>query len=110
MSAHGEPASQQAAVDCELAPSEFRSGTSGRRRTRLSKAGNAGLRKALHLPALTAFRFNPLLKAALRAARRRRQGAEAAVGACMRTLLIIASGMLKDRTPFDPSWASKSAP
>jgi transposase len=32
-------------------------------RNRLSKAGNARLRKALYLPTLTAIRFNPLLKA-----------------------------------------------
>ena len=33
-----------------------------RKRTRLSKAGNARLRKALYLPALTAIRFNPVIR------------------------------------------------
>ena len=46
-----------------MAPREFRSGTSVRKKTRLSKAGNARLRKALYLPALTAIRSNPPLKA-----------------------------------------------
>jgi hypothetical protein len=30
-----------------------------------------------------------------------------AVGACMRKLLLIAYGVLKNRTPFDPLWSSK---
>ncbi len=31
----------------------------------------------------------------------------AAVGACMRKLLMIAYGVLKNRAPFDPAWARK---
>ena len=34
-----------------------------RKRTRPSKAGNARLRKALYLPALTGVRFNPVVGA-----------------------------------------------
>ena len=34
----------------------------------------------------------------------------AAVGACMRKLLMIAYGVLKSRTPFDPSRGRKMAP
>lgn len=56
------PSAESAAAACGLAPREYRSGTSVKRRTRLSKAGNARLRKALYLPTLTAIRFNPLLK------------------------------------------------
>jgi transposase len=54
---------QQAAASAGLAPRQDRSGTSVRKRTRLSKAGNARLRKALYLPALTAIHFNTLLQA-----------------------------------------------
>jgi transposase len=56
------PGARSAAASAGLAPREYRSGSSVRRRTRLSKAGNARLRKALYLPTLTAVRFNPLLK------------------------------------------------
>ena len=56
------PSAESAAAYAGLAPREFRSGASVRRRTRLSKAGNARLRKALFLPTQTAVRFNPLLK------------------------------------------------
>jgi transposase len=56
------PSAASAAAYAGLSPREFRSGVSVRRRTRLSKAGNARLRKALLLPTQTAVRFNPLLK------------------------------------------------
>ena len=98
---------QQAAAYAGLAPREYRSGTGVRRRTRLSKAGNARLRKALYLPALTAIRFNPLLKALFDRLVAAGKAKMAAVGACMRKLLMIAYGVLKNRTPFDPSWATK---
>jgi transposase len=100
---------QAAAAYAGLAPREYRSGSSVRRRTRLSKAGNARLRKALYLPTLTAIRFNPLLKAffdRLVAAGKPRM---AAVGACLRKLLMICYGVLRTRTPFDPAWAGKKA-
>lgn len=31
------------------------------------------------------------------------------VGACMRKLVMICYGVLKNRTPFDPQWASRNA-
>ena len=34
----------------------------------------------------------------------------AAVGACMRKLVILCYGVLKNRAPFDPEWDSKQAP
>jgi transposase len=91
-------------------PREHGSGTSVRKRTRLSKAGNARLRQALYLPALTAIRFNPLLKALYERLVAAGKARMAAVGACMRKLLMIAYRVLKNRTPFDPSWASKTVP
>jgi hypothetical protein len=32
-----------------------------------------------------------------------------AVGACMRKLVMVCYGVLKNRAPFDPDWASKKA-
>jgi transposase len=100
------PSAQAAAAYCGLAPREYRSGASVRRRTRLSKAGNARLRKALYLPTLTAVRFNPVLKAffdrLVAAGKARMQ----AVGACLRKLVMLCYGILKNRAPFDPAWAS----
>src|SRR5262249_12549734 len=41
------PSAEQAAASAGLAPRQYRSGTTVRKRTRLSKAGKARLRKAL---------------------------------------------------------------
>jgi len=46
-----------------LNPSHYRSGTSVDRPTRISRIGNAVLRSALYMPALTAMRFNPAVVA-----------------------------------------------
>src|SRR5207248_840663 len=89
------PSAESAATYAGLAPREFRSGKSVRKWTRLSKAGNARLRKALYLPTLTAIRFNPVLAsffARLVAAGKPRMQA---VGACMRKPVMICYGVLK---------------
>src|SRR5262249_50187205 len=104
------PSAQSAAASAGLAPREFRSGSSVRRRTRLSKAGNARLRQALYLPTLTAIRFNPLLKGFFERLVAAGKPKMQAVGACMRKLVMICYGVLKNRSPFDPQWASKKAP
>ena len=101
---------QRAAAYAGLAPREYRSGTSVKKRTRLSKAGNARLRKALDLPALTATRFNPLVAAFYDRLVAAGKPKMAAVGACLRKLLMIAYGVLKSRPPFDPAKGSKITP
>jgi len=103
------PSAESAAAYAGLAPREFRSGASVRRRTRLSKAGNARLRKALFLPAQTAVRFNPLLKEFFARLVGAGKPKMQAVGACMRKLVMLCYGVLKNRAPFDPAWASKEA-
>jgi transposase len=104
------PSAQAAAAYCGLSPREFKSGSSVRGRTRLSKSGNARLRKALYLPTLTAIRFNPLLKAFFDRLVAAGKPKMQAVGACMRKLVMICYGVLKNRTPFDPAWDSRIAP
>jgi transposase len=104
------PGAQSAAAACGLAPRAYRSGTSVKKRTRLSKAGNARLRKALYLPTLTAIRFNPLLEGFFGRLVAAGKPKMQAVGACMRKLVMLCYGVLKNRAPFDPDWASKKAP
>jgi transposase len=102
------PSAQSAAAYCGLSPREFASGTSVRKKTRLNKAGNPRLRKALFLPTQTAVRFNPLLAgffARLVAAGKPKMQA---IGACMRKLVMICYGVLKNRRPFDPNWSSRT--
>jgi transposase len=100
---------QSAAAYAGLAPSEFTSGKSVKKYTRLSKAGNARLRTALYLPTLSAIRSNPVLKAFFERLVATGKPKMQAVGACMRKLLMLCYGVLKNRAPFDPRWASRKA-
>ncbi|MEM7403429.1 MAG: IS110 family transposase, partial [Myxococcota bacterium] len=52
---------KQVAAFVGLNSKQCQSGSSVRGRTRLSKTGNALLRKSLYMPALSAQRFNPVL-------------------------------------------------
>jgi transposase len=99
--------SSSAAAYAGLAPREHRSGSSVRKKARLSKRGNAALRKALYFPTVTALRWNPLVKAfyeRLVASGKRKM---VALGAAMRKLLLIAVGVLRSGKPFDPAWSEK---
>lgn len=87
-----------------LDPRERTSGTSVRGKPRLSKVGNARIRKALYLPAVVAMRCNPLIRAHCERMLERGKAKMAAVGAAMRKLLILAYGVLKSGQPFDPRY------
>jgi transposase len=89
-----------------LNPSHHRSGTSIDRPTRISKIGNAELRSALYMPALSAMRFNPAvaaLVARLKSAGRLKP--KQIVVAAMRKLLVLCFGVLKTGKRFDPAVA-----
>ncbi len=73
-------------------------------KSRLSKQGNAYLRKALYFPALTALRHNPLVQALAARLRARGKCPMAIVGAAMRKLVQLAFGVLHQGQPFDPQW------
>lgn len=91
-----------------LVPSERQSGTSVRGRARLSKLGNARLRKALYMPALSARRWNPLVRALGERLQQRGKRPKQVVVACMRKLLHLCYGVLKTGRPFDPCYAPGS--
>jgi transposase len=89
-----------------LNPSHHRSGTSIDRPTRISKIGNATLRSALYMPALSAMRFNPVVAAlAARLQSAGRLKPKQIVVAAMRKLLVLCFGVLKTSKPFDPTIA-----
>lgn len=100
---HYESARQVAAY-AGLVPRERQSGSSVRRRTRLSKIGNARLRKALYFPAITALRCSPFFKAWAEGLRQRGKCKMSVIGAAMRKLIHLAYGVLKTGRPFDPKW------
>jgi transposase len=94
------PDAKSAAAFAGLSPQEYQSGTSVRKRTRLSKAGSRHLRKALYLPAVTATRHNPFVKDLFDRLVAKGKPKMVAIGAAMRKLLMIAYGVLKSRQKF----------
>ena len=100
---HFENAKQVSAF-AGLAPQHRRSGSSLNGKPRLSKKGNAQLRKALYFPAVVALTHNPIIRRfadRLKAAGKTKM---AIIGAIMRKLLHIAYGILKSGKPFDPNY------
>jgi transposase len=96
-----------AAADAGLIPTHYSSGSSVRRKSKLSKMGKAAVRGLLYFPAKSAMQHNPIvrdLKERLAA-----QGKEYKVILCaaMRKLIHLAYGVLKNQTPFDPNYLNK---
>jgi len=89
-----------------LNPRLHQSGTSIDRMTRISKIGNAVLRAALYMPAMSAMRYNPAIAALVaRLKSRGRLKPKQIVVAAMRKLLVLCFGVLKTGKPFDPAIA-----
>lgn len=86
-----------------LTPRNYTSGTSVLGRTRLSKVGNARLRRALFFPAMSALRHNEAVRHFGDRLERAGKAGKAIVGASMRKLLHICYGVLKSGTEFDAS-------
>jgi len=82
-----------------LSPKHHESGTF-RGRVKLSKIGNRQIRKALYFPAITALRYNPVIRELGRRLEKSGKCKMVIIGAAMRKLLHIAFGVLKTRTPF----------
>jgi len=92
-----------------LNPRQHQSGTSIDRLTRISKIGNAVLRAALYMPALSAMRYNPAIVALVtRLKSRARLTPKQIVVAAMRKLLVLCFGVLKTGKPFDLTIAISS--
>jgi transposase len=98
---------RQVAAFAGLVPCERQSGSSVRGRVRLSKIGNARLRKALNIPAVTALRCSPFFQTWAEGLRQRGKSKMSVIGAAMRKLIHLAYGVLKTGRPFDPEWALK---
>lgn len=99
---------RQVAAYAGLVPRERQSGSSVRGRTRLSKIGNARLRRALYFPAITALRCSSFFQAWAKGLQERGKSKMSVICAVMRKLIHLAYGVLKSEKPFDPQWA-KSA-
>ena len=100
-----------AAADAGLTPSHYESGTSVRRRSKLSKMGKAGIRAALYWPAITAMTRCPSIKAFAERLAARGKPKKVIICAVMRKLVHICYGVLKHQTPYDPAKAvGRTAP
>ena len=93
---------RQVAAYAGLTPMNNRSGTL-RVKTRLSKMGNARVRKALFLPAIVARQHNPIVRAFCQRLAQRGKTKMQIVGAAMRKLIHLAYGVLKSGKMFDPN-------
>lgn len=98
----------QLAAYAGLVPKQHSSGTSVHRKATLSKVGNAHLRSAFYMPALSAARFNPVIRRFAQRLAARGKTKMTIVAAVMRKLLTLAYGVLKSGRPFDPNYAAQS--
>ncbi len=88
-----------------LSPRHYQSGAI-ERRSRLAKTGNAHLRRTLYFPAISAIRYNPLMRAFAKRLSARGKSKMTVVAAAMRKLLTLAYGVLKSERAFDPLYAN----
>jgi len=100
---------RQLAAYAGLVPSPRESGTSVRRKARLSKRGNARLRRALYWPAIVAMRHNPILRPFAERLLAAGKPKLVVIAAVMRKLLHLAFGVLKHQRPFDPNYHALTA-
>ena len=100
---------QAVAAYAGLSPHLHQSGTSVHRKTRLSKIGNARLRKVMYMPAVVAKKHNPTIKALSQRLAANGKVPMVIIGAIMRKLLVIAYGVLKSGKPYDPAFGLQIA-
>jgi transposase len=92
-----------------LAPRQFISGSSIKGKPRLSKVGNARLRKALFMPALVSIQCNPIIQIFYHRLKENGKNGKVIVCAIMRKLIHLIFGILKSGRPFDPNYAPHCA-
>jgi transposase len=96
----------QAVAFFGLDPKSKTSGTTVRTPARLSKMGSRRGRRALYMPALTALRCNPTIRALGERLKQQGRSGKYIVVAAMRKLLRQIVGVLKNNRPFDPQWVN----
>lgn len=99
---------EQLAAYLGLVPTEWESGTSVHKRPRLSKAGPKHLRKLLYLPAVTARRFNPHIKALGERMLAKGKSKMSIIGAAMRKLAHLCFGVLHTGQPYNPNYTANA--
>ena len=90
--------SRQLVAFAGLVPSQRFSGSSVKGK---SKMGSGHLRKALFFPAITAKKYNPIIKDFCKRLEQKRKHSFVIIGAAMHKLLNIVFAVLKNNTEFD---------
>lgn len=96
------------AADAGVTPAKFQSGTSVRRKAKMSRIGKACVRGALYWPAQSAMQWNKPVAALAERLRQRGKPFKVILVAAMRKLLHIVFGVVKNNTPFDPDFGNHS--
>lgn len=96
---------EQLAAYLGLVPVQWESGSSVRGRPRMSKAGPKHLRKLLYMPAVTARRWNPHIKAMSDRLLAKGKTLMTVIGACMRKLAHLCFGVINSRKPYNENYA-----
>lgn len=90
-----------------LDPAPKRSGTSVRGAEHISKTGNARVRQAVYMAAVTAARCNPVFQPFYARLLARGKGKKVALVAVARKLLVLMVTLLIHERDFDPHWAAR---
>lgn len=98
---------RQLAAYAGLTPRNVCSGTSVHKKSRISKTGNANIRKILYMSAISAKRWNPIVSQFCNRLLQNGLRPKEVVVAAMRKLLHIIYGILKSGRPFDPDYLAK---
>ena len=91
-----------------LSPKEKTSGASVRGKSSLCKIGSARLRKILYMPSLSAIQYNPIIKALYSRLKAKSKNGMIIACACMKKLVHIIYGVIKNGQPFDPAYNMKN--
>ncbi|MFA7366533.1 MAG: transposase, partial [Synergistaceae bacterium] len=89
------------------APREHSSGTSVFKKSKISRRGNSRIRHHLYMATLAAARVNPVIKEVYERLLHRGTCKKLAFVACMRKMLHIIWGVMKNRKHFDPCYSLK---
>ncbi len=95
---------KQLVAHAGLAPKEHSSGTSVKGKARICKRGAKKLRRSLYMPAMSASQHNPVIRAFYERLVAAGKKPMLALIACMRKLLHIAYGVLKNKKMFDENY------
>jgi transposase len=74
---------------------------------RMSKKGNARLRRALYMASLSASKFNPHMREAYQRLERRGKAKKVALGAVMRKLIVLMRAIVVSGRPYDRKWKTQ---